>query len=102
MGARRFPVRMTWPNFRRKECWVRVDLSAMETELLSLLLIRRGKYVSKEEIIEVLWPDADTQRLATHSAINIIVKALRDKLGLQGNQRKALITVHPALGLMIE
>lgn len=56
----------------------RVDLTPIEFKLLSLLLERRGKTLSREELLEKVWgysSSAYTRTVDTH------IKRLRDKLG---------------------
>jgi len=89
-----FPIRMTWAQYRRRQCWVRLDLSPHETELLSLLLLRRGQIVSRDEIIEVLWPVPDDQPLDAARYIAETLCGLRLKLGSGKYQRSPILNDH--------
>ena len=95
------PIRMTWPMLQRRECWVKVDLFPQEAELLALLLLRRGQIVTREEIVEVLWPDADTQALTAPHRVDVLLAGLRQKLGKQHKQREPLILTEATRGWMI-
>jgi two-component system phosphate regulon response regulator PhoB len=56
----------------------KIDLTPIEFKLLSLLLERRGKTLSREELLEKVWgysSSAYTRTVDTH------IKRLRDKLG---------------------
>ena len=57
-------ITMTWPQYRRSQCsiedWV-IDLSPMEAELLSTLLIRYPSPVTIREMIEIVYPDPDAE-----------------------------------------
>lgn len=86
-----FPIRMSWPQYRRRQCWVRVDLHPAEAELLALLLMRRGQLVSREEMIEVLWPIADQQPLDAARYIAVTLSELRAKLGRSRFKRTAIL-----------
>jgi DNA-binding response OmpR family regulator len=53
---------MTWPQYQRCCCTVdgeHIYLTPHQTELLAVLLIRRGRLVTREELWEAVWPDPD-------------------------------------------
>lgn len=55
-----------------------VDLTASELRLLMLLVLRRGRLVSQAELVESLYPGAETVESNT---IEVYVARLRKKLG---------------------
>jgi DNA-binding response OmpR family regulator len=55
-------ISMTWPQYRRKECWYNrrpVKLSYMQAELLSVLLMHRGRILSRDELMDMLYPSVN-------------------------------------------
>ena len=66
-----------------------IELSLKEFELLSLLVSRRPRAVSKEEIQDALWPRTSV----TEASLTSLVKELRTKLGQKGRQGP-IRTVH--------
>lgn len=87
-------IRMSWPQYRRRQCWVRVDLSPHEAEALSLLLLRQGHIVPHDDMIETLWPDADTQPLDAARYVAAMLRQLRAKLGCDKYQRGPIMHDH--------
>lgn len=66
-----------------------VELPTKEFELLSLLVSKRPRAVSKEEIRDALWP----RTIVTEASLTSLVKELRTKLGQTG-RRGPIRTVH--------
>src|ERR1039457_642667 len=66
-----------------------VALSTKEFELLSLLVARRPRAVSKDEIQEALWP----RTIVAETSLTTLVKELRTKLG-QAGREEPIRTVH--------
>ena len=57
-------ISMTWPQLRRGECTYqgqRVRLTRMECEVLSVLLMHRGRRVGLTMLIEAIYPDPDLE-----------------------------------------
>jgi len=57
-------ITMTWPQYRRSQCTIgnwTVDLSPIEAELLSTLLVRYPNPVTINELIEIVYPDPDAE-----------------------------------------
>lgn len=55
---------MTWPQYLRRVCVVDdrvVKMGRTEAEVVLALLLRRGKMVAASELIEIVWPDADSE-----------------------------------------
>jgi two-component system phosphate regulon response regulator PhoB len=61
----------------------KVDLTPIEFKLLSLLLERRGKTLSREELLEKVWGYSSTAYTRT---VDTHIKRLRDKLGEASNR----------------
>lgn len=73
---------MTWPQYQRGCCVAdgdQVYLTPTQTEILSLLLIRRGHVVSRDELWEMVWPDPDLAPDIKN--IDVQVCKLRQRLG---------------------
>jgi DNA-binding winged helix-turn-helix (wHTH) protein len=66
-----------------------VELPSKEFELLSLLVSKRPRAVSKDEIQDALWPRTSV----TEASLTSLVKELRSKLGQTG-RRGPIRTVH--------
>jgi DNA-binding response OmpR family regulator len=74
-------VTMTMPQFRRQECVVDgriVNLSPLQTELLSILLIRRGAYSTYSLLIELAYPDYEPDW--AHNSLRVTLYHLRAKI----------------------
>lgn len=70
-------VSMTYPQWLRQEASIG-RLSTMDHRLLTLLLLSNPKeFVSSDEIIEVLWPDADAQALTANNRVRTHIFNLR-------------------------
>lgn len=77
-------VSMTWPQYLRSECTVTgftVKLTEYEVEALMLLMLRCPNPVSKEEMIEWLWPDPGLEPEFTESMVYQTMRRLRAKVG---------------------
>ena len=71
----------------RQEAWRgqrSLALTAREFALLQLLLHQAGEVVSRDTILEVVWPDQDS---AASNIIEVYVRYLRQKLELGGERR---------------
>ncbi|MEI6358935.1 MAG: response regulator transcription factor [Synechococcus sp. ELA619] len=71
----------------RQEAWRgqrSLALTAREFALLQLLLQEAGKVVSRDTILQVVWPDQDR---AASNIIEVYVRYLRQKLELGGERR---------------
>lgn len=71
----------------RQEAWRgqrSLALTAREFSLLQLLLHQAGEVVSRDTILQVVWPDQDT---GASNIIEVYVRYLRQKLELEGERR---------------
>lgn len=71
----------------RQEAWRGqrfLALTAREYALLQLLLHQAGEVVSRDRILQVVWPDQDS---AASNIIEVYVRYLRQKLELEGERR---------------
>lgn len=59
---------------------VPANLTFREFELLQFLVLREGRTVGREEIIETLWADADDEEIPSARTIDVHVRRLRVKL----------------------
>ncbi len=59
---------------------VPATLTFREFELLQFLVLREGRTVSREEIIETLWADAEGEEIPSARTIDVHVRRLRVKL----------------------
>ena len=81
-------VTLTFPESLRRQCMVdgrSVHLSPFEAELLALLLMTPpGHMVDYRTIIEVIWPDPDTQAWSTGRCISVLrVKLVRKGIAIE-------------------
>ena len=79
----------------RQEAWRgqrALALTAREFALLQLLLQKAGAVVSRETILQVVWPDQDS---GASNIIEVYVRYLRQKLELGGERR----LIHTVRGL---
>jgi serine/threonine protein kinase len=67
---------------------VRVDLERRPTELLRLMLLHAGEVVTKDEMLDALWPD----RVVTENSLTKCVARLRQALG--DDDQSVIRTVH--------
>lgn len=77
-------VSMSWPQYLRCECTVTgfsVKLTEYEAEALMFLMLRCPNSVSKEELIEWLWPDPGLEPEFTESMVYQTMRRLRAKVG---------------------
>lgn len=59
---------------------VPANLTFREFELLQFLVLREGRTVGRDEIIETLWADADDEEIPSARTIDVHVRRLRVKL----------------------
>ncbi len=59
---------------------ISASLTFREFELLQFLVLREGRTVSREEIIETLWADATGEDIPSERTIDVHVRRLRVKL----------------------
>lgn len=77
-------ITMTWPQYLRSECTVSgftVKLTEYEVEALMFLMLRCPNPVSKEEMIEWLWPNPGLEPEFVESMVYHTIKRLRAKVG---------------------
>lgn len=77
-------VSMTWPQYLRKECAVTgftVKLTDYEAEALLLLMLQCPNPVSKDAMIEWLWPDPALEPEFTENMVYHTMRRLRAKVG---------------------
>ena len=77
-------VSMTWPQYLRSECTVTgftVKLTEYEVEALMFLMLRCPNPVSKEDLIEWLWPNPGLEPEFTESMVYQTMRRLRAKVG---------------------
>jgi hypothetical protein len=67
-------------------------LSISQYRLLDLLWERKGKVVTREEVIAAVWPEADEAGI-TEQAIDALVRRLRDRLAELDPDHEYLVTV---------
>lgn len=75
---------MTMPQARRHEVvagGLVVRLPAGAHRLLTILMLRRGRCVTYEEMVDIMWPDPDEQPLTAMSIIDQYLSHLRARLG---------------------
>lgn len=68
-----------------------IDLSALELRLLRYFLERRGKVVSRDELLDKVWGYDSTSMTRT---VDVHVSSLRQKIEDQPGKPQHLITVH--------
>ncbi|GAA1320903.1 winged helix-turn-helix domain-containing protein [Leucobacter albus] len=59
---------------------VPANLTFREFELLQFLVLREGRTVAREEIIETLWADAEGEEIPSARTIDVHIRRLRVKL----------------------
>lgn len=69
--------RLTWPMVERGELQIITPLSPLEMNAMLALLSHR--VISSKDLIEAVWPDADTSPEWTASSLSILVRRLKDK-----------------------
>lgn len=70
-------VKLIVNNYEVYYCGLRVDLTAKEFELLQAMLLNKGKFYSREELISVIW---GYDYLGDSRTIDVHVKNIRKKL----------------------
>jgi DNA-binding response OmpR family regulator len=76
------PIRMTWPMYRHCECRFQgrlVKLTRAERDVLSVLLLHRGRPVETEQMVEATY-DAELEPDSAHQCVLVFVHRLRRKL----------------------
>jgi DNA-binding response OmpR family regulator len=77
------PIRMTWPMYRHCECRYMeriVRLTRSETEVLSVLLLHRGRPLFAGQLLEALYPDPDEEPDTAKKCLHVFLSDLRAKL----------------------
>lgn len=62
-----------------------INLTRKEFEILALLITTRGKYISREEILDRVWSD---DVIVTERNVDVNIARLRKKIGEYGNMIK--------------
>ena len=60
----------------------RIDLTKKEFEILDLLLEHKGKYITREEILNIVWSN---DVVVTERNVDVNITRLRKKIGKYGN-----------------
>jgi len=84
-------------NKSQRQVWVNgatldPPLSLSQYRLLEILWERKGKVVTREEVIAAVWPEADEAGI-TEQAIDALVRRLRDRLAEADPDHEYLVTV---------
>ncbi len=84
-------------NKSQRQVWVNgvaldPPLSLSQYRLLEILWERKGKVVTREEVIAAVWPESDEAGI-TEQAIDALVRRLRDRLGEIDPEHEYLVTV---------
>lgn len=83
------PIQMTWAQYQRGECTyhgkvVKLNpqrtMYPLSTELVSAMLMHRGQWLSRMELVELAYPDPDTEVETAHKNINVVIHRLKRKL----------------------
>lgn len=77
------PISMTWPMYRHRECRYRgrlVQLTRSETEVLSVLLLHRGRPLFAGQLLEAIYPDPDDEPDTAKKCLHVFLSDLRTKL----------------------
>jgi DNA-binding response OmpR family regulator len=75
-------ISMTWPQYRRGCCLLdgeQVYLTPTQTEIIAVLLVRRGCVIEREDLWEWVWPNPDAA--PDMKNIDVQVCKLRQRLG---------------------
>ena len=67
-----------------------VDLRPKTWELIRYMVERPGKLLSKQELIDAVWPDT----IVTEASLNQAIRELRKALGDDARKPKFIETVH--------
>lgn len=73
-------VSMTWPEYQHNLCWFEGRLIRLQprcADLLLILLMNRGRTMSKGQLVEGMWPDPDEEPEWAENAINVRFRLLR-------------------------
>lgn len=76
-------ISMTWPQYLRRQCTFNgevVNLSRTEAEIVSTLLMWRGRPVPKSTLISAVWPNPDLEPDWSENSIFVYAYRLRRKL----------------------
>lgn len=78
-------ISMTWPEYRRRQCTYRghrVQLTPVQAEIVSLLLLRPNKVISRAEMYDACWPAPGRTNKPPHSSkvLDIQICMLRKKM----------------------
>jgi DNA-binding winged helix-turn-helix (wHTH) protein len=84
-------------NKSQRQVWVNgvaldPPLSLSQYRLLEILWERKGKVVTREEVIAAVWPESDEAGI-TEQAIDALVRRLRDRLSEIDREHDYLVTV---------
>ncbi|MBO4988943.1 MAG: response regulator transcription factor [Clostridia bacterium] len=77
---------------RAKQVFVKgnaVKLTALEFKLLSYLIERKGKVISKQELFEKVWED----KFTGDGTLNVHIRRLREAIESNPNEPKYIVTV---------
>lgn len=77
-------ITMTWPQYLRRQCSIgdfTINLSPLETELLSTLLIRYPCPMTVAELVEVVYEDPDFEPKWAEDIITGGMRSLARKVG---------------------
>jgi hypothetical protein len=94
-------IRVSLPGLRlsktQRRVWVggrELDppLSLAQYRLLELLYERRGKVVTREDVIQAVWPESDESGI-TEQAIDALMRRLRDRLAEADPEYEYITTV---------
>jgi DNA-binding winged helix-turn-helix (wHTH) protein len=94
-------IKVSLPGLRlnrgQRQVWVggqplEPALSLSQYRLLELLWERKGKVVTREEVIAAVWPESDEAGI-TEQAIDALVRRLRDRLAELDPDHEYIVTV---------
>ncbi len=85
-----FSFDFTWMEFRKNGQLI--ELSKTEQRLLRILAENRGRVLSRETLLERVWPDG--AEYVEENALSVTVKRLRDKLEDTPSKPRFLKTVY--------
>ncbi|MCH8310347.1 MAG: FHA domain-containing protein [Chloroflexi bacterium] len=76
------------PSFEQGDA----ELQEAESTLMTALATQKGVVVSREELLNKLWPDG-TENLDTTTTLDVVVARLRAKLEMDPENKVSLVTV---------
>jgi hypothetical protein len=94
-------IRVSLPGLRlsktQRRVWVggkELDppLSLAQYRLLELLVERKGKVVTRDEVVQAVWPESDESGV-TEQAIDALMRRLRDRLAESDPDHEYILTV---------